>query len=62
MDKIENLITIFNTIRLDHIYREENEEVDILSKKALQVLEGQIHFNKWQDGHEGPPLSLCFYQ
>jgi ribonuclease HI len=30
MEKIQELITFFNTIRFDHIYREENEEADIL--------------------------------
>jgi len=35
MDKIWDLITFFNTIRFDHIYREENEEEDTLSKKEL---------------------------
>jgi ribonuclease HI len=58
MDKIQDLITLFNIIRFDHIYREENVEADVLSKKALQVPEGRIHFSKWQDGHEGPHY-LC---
>jgi ribonuclease HI len=65
MDKILDLIKSFNTIRFDHIYREENEEADALSKKSLQVPEGKIHYNKWQDGHEGPhyfaPLSVTGY-
>jgi ribonuclease HI len=61
MEKIRELITLFNTIRFDHIYREENVEADVLSKKSLQVPEGRIHYNKWQDGHEGPPLSLRLY-
>jgi ribonuclease HI len=38
-----------------NIYREENMEADALSKYALQVPEGRIFYNKWQDGHEGPP-------
>jgi hypothetical protein len=33
MDKIQDLITFFNTIRFDHIYREENEEADIHYQK-----------------------------
>jgi hypothetical protein len=45
----------------DHIYREENMEADALSKLALQVPEGSIHYSKWQDGYEGPPLSLRLY-
>jgi ribonuclease HI len=35
MEKIRELIKLFNTIRFDHIYREENVEVDVLSKKVL---------------------------
>ena len=61
MDKIQDLIKYYNTIRFDHIYMEENEEADALSKKTLKVPEGKIHFNKWQDGHKGPPLSLRLY-
>ena len=58
MEKICELITFFTTITFDHIYREENEEENILSKKTLQVPEGRIHFSKWKDGHVGLPLSL----
>jgi len=35
MDMILDLKKYFNTIRCDHIYREENEEADALSKKSL---------------------------
>jgi ribonuclease HI/probable phosphoglycerate mutase len=61
MDMIQDLKKSFNSIRFDHIYREENGEADALSKKSLQVPEGKIHYNKWQDGHEGPLLSLHLY-
>jgi len=61
MDMILDLKNSFSSIRFDHIYREENGEVDTLSKKVLQVPEGKIHYNKWQDGHEGPPLFLHIY-
>ena len=47
MEKIRELITLFDTIRFDHIYMEENVEADVLSKKSLQVPEGRIHYNKW---------------
>jgi hypothetical protein len=56
--KIIELIALFTDIKFDHIYMEENMEADALSKIALQVPEGRIHYSKWQDGHEGPPLSL----
>jgi hypothetical protein len=61
MSKIKELTHSFSNIKFDHIYREENSEADALSKLALQVPEGKIHYNKWQDGHEAPPLSLCLY-
>jgi ribonuclease HI len=61
MDKIQDLITFFNTIKFDHIYSKENEEAYKLSKKPLHVPKGRIHYNKLKDGHEGPPLSLCLY-
>jgi ribonuclease HI len=50
MEKIRNLIPLFQDIKFEHIYREENVEVDSLSKKSLQVPEERIHFTKWQDG------------
>ena len=61
MEKIRILVTHFHDIRFDHIYREENVEADTLSKKALQVTEGRIHFKKWQDGKEAPPLTMQLY-
>jgi ribonuclease HI len=54
LDRILELKNSFNIIRFAHIYREENGEADTLSKKALQMPEGKIHYNKWIDGHEGP--------
>jgi ribonuclease HI len=59
--KIRELIAHFMDIKFTHIYREENMEADALSKLALQVPEGRIFYNKWQDGHEGPPLTLQLY-
>jgi ribonuclease HI len=61
MENIRILITLFKNIIFEHIYREKNVEADTLSKKSLQVSEGRIHFNKWKDGQEGPPLSLRLY-
>jgi len=61
MEKIRTLIPLFKDIRFERIYREENMEADTLSKKAIHVSEGRIHFNKWQDVQEGPPLTLHLY-
>ena len=40
MEKVRILITLFKDIKFDHIYREENVEVDTLSKKALRSRKG----------------------
>jgi hypothetical protein len=35
-------------------------EADALSKIALQVPEGRIHYSKWQDGHEAPTTFFSY--
>jgi ribonuclease HI len=60
-DRIKELATSFRTIRFAHIYREQNREADALSKKALQIPEGKIMYNKWIEGHEGPSLFLHLF-
>jgi ribonuclease HI len=59
--KIRSLIPIFKDLKFEHIYREDNEEADSLSKKALLAPEGRILYSKWQDGQEGPPLSMRLF-
>jgi hypothetical protein len=45
-------------LSFSHIYREDNSEADTLSKKALSMPLGQIRFSQWEDGNEGPSISL----
>jgi ribonuclease HI len=60
-ERIIDLIPLFRSITFAHIYREENKEVDLLSKKALYLRQGQITYSHWVDGHEGPTLFLNMY-
>jgi ribonuclease HI len=51
----------FKKINYNHIFREHNKIVDLLSKTALQDKMGIITYHLYIDGHEGPPhfLTLC---
>jgi hypothetical protein len=60
-DRIRDLSKAFRTINFTHIYRDINKEADILSKKALQMQEGKIVYNQWEEGNEGPTLFLNLY-
>jgi hypothetical protein len=41
-----------------HIYREENNTADQLSKQALTRPPSLITFPRWEDGIEGPSIQL----
>jgi ribonuclease HI len=60
-DRIYELLKCFRTISFAHIYREENQEVDRLSKQALQKHPGSIAYNLWEGGHEGPTMFLKLF-
>jgi ribonuclease HI len=60
-DRIFELIPHFRSISFVHIYREENKEVDCLSKKALYSSRGRIAYSQWVGGHEGPTLFINLY-
>jgi len=45
---------LLNHITFSHIYRGDNMEADILSKKALSLPSGHILFTRWEEGNEGP--------
>jgi hypothetical protein len=60
-ERINDLIPLFRSITFAHIYREENKEADLLSKKALHLCQGQISYSHWVDGQEGPTLFLHMY-
>jgi hypothetical protein len=60
-DIIKELTTSFSTLRFAHIFREQIWEVDAFSKKALRAPKGKIMYNKWIEGHDGPPLILHLF-
>ena len=45
---------LLNHITFTHIYRGDNMEADILSKKALTLPSRHILFTRWEEGNEGP--------
>jgi ribonuclease HI len=45
---------LINKLTFSHIYREQNNEADILSKKALFLPSGHICYTRWEEGNEGP--------
>jgi len=53
---IKELLKVFSFTSFVHVYREENQEVEILSKNALTSRSGSIAYNQWEDGQEGPEL------
>jgi ribonuclease HI len=44
-DRVKELIKLFSVITFAHVYREENQEADLLSKKALSERAGAIAYN-----------------
>jgi hypothetical protein len=48
----------FRKLSVTHIFREENNEADTLSKKALYLPPGHFCFTKWEDGNEGPTIKI----
>ena len=61
-DRISKLLTLFRYISCAHIYKEENQEADRLSKRALNNCLGRIAYNQWEGGHEGPTLFLNMFR
>jgi ribonuclease HI len=49
---------LINKLTFSHIYREENNEADTLSKKALFLPSGHICFTRWEEGNEGPSTMI----
>jgi len=58
---VRELIKHFSVITFAHVYKEENQEADMLSKKALIECPRAIAYNYWVDGHEGPKKILKLY-
>ena len=57
---IEQMAT-FQGIKFQHIYRESNEEVDKLSKRALSSSKGRLTFFTWDGESEGPTQHINFF-
>jgi hypothetical protein len=51
MSRIRQLSENFQNLKVQHIYREYNREVDQLSKKALQLDEGVLYYAKGMGAH-----------
>jgi ribonuclease HI len=49
---------LFNNLTFSHIYREQNIEANILSKKAMFLPSGQIRYTRWEEGNEGPSTMI----
>lgn len=45
---------LFNKLTFSHIYRDQNNEADILSKKAMFLPSGHICYTRWEEGNKGP--------
>jgi hypothetical protein len=60
-DNINALITSFHKISFSHVYREENQLVDSLSKQALNKDPGKLTYFQCVEEHEGPHMFLNLY-
>jgi ribonuclease HI len=60
-ERIKQLQSSFIKLNFKHTYRENNKEVDSLSKAALKKKAGIITYNLWVDGHEGPTHVLKLF-
>jgi hypothetical protein len=56
--RFRELNKYFSKLSFSHIFREYNMEADKLSKKALKEPEGKIYYSQWEDGNEGPTISI----
>jgi ribonuclease HI len=45
---------LFNKLTFSHIYIDQNNEADILSKKAMFLPSGHICYTRWEEGNKGP--------
>jgi ribonuclease HI len=59
--RIKNLIGLFQPISFTHVYREDNEVADRLSKQALLKDPKKIYYFQCVGDHEGPLRTLEIY-
>ena len=60
-DSITGLITTFQNISFDHVYKEENQDPDSLSKLAPTRELRKLTYFQCIEEHEGPHLSLDLF-
>jgi ribonuclease HI len=60
-ERVSALISSFQKITFDHVFREGNREADNLSKLALQKTPGKLTYYQCIEMHEGPHLFLDLY-
>jgi ribonuclease HI len=60
MEKIRILVTLFNDIKFDHIYREENVEADTLSKNPSRFWKGGSTSTNGRTARRAPHLHCGF--
>jgi hypothetical protein len=58
---LRGLIDLFHSISFAHVYREDNEVANNLSKKALLKEPRKIYYYQCVEDHQGPQLSLDLY-
>ena len=61
-DRISELKNLFWLISFKHVYREENSDANILSKKALLSPLGKIEYFQYFGDHEGPHMFLDLFE
>jgi hypothetical protein len=49
---------LVKSLSISHIYREDNRDTDILSKQAFSLPLGLLRYSRWEDGNEGPPITV----
>jgi ribonuclease HI len=59
--RIRMLVSTFQDINFQHIYREFNVEVDLLSKQALTSTRGRLTYYQWDGERAGPTHHIHFF-
>jgi hypothetical protein len=49
-------------INFQHIYRDHNKEVDALSKRELNEVEGRLSVFHWDNGKESPTSFINIFE
>jgi ribonuclease HI len=60
--KTMELASKFKDISFQHIYRDHNKEVDLLSKRALREIKGRLSVYHWENGEESSHTYLNIFE